>query len=434
MIVVKRAPQFFVALAHTDTIAYFSSGENPDRIRVSNLNIFPSEMKENLLFSMSFDSAIHYESMQSSLDPFGMTKGLSKSKPKRLFADCGAFQFRNSTDPILDDGTRLDAEVAWEYYSAKHLNSGFEWEEVLLCSPDHIVTADMADEEVENRFRFIEENAAPFLELTKQDERVTAIGVIHGRTNEERITQYEMFKSIGYEYVALGGMVPYSSKHNIALDIVAGIKDPHKPQINPNSILGRCRKDGIKLHIFGLNSPEWCRWWYRLKMDSFDGSKLSTEGAANGWYWVARDDKFAGRDFPKGPTSVSELYHRIAVKKMGAEDWKWNMTKGVFSPEVPLTTKGVDTSCNCTACEYLKSARCTSDRCWYWKKNSSFRHICDPRMMGSTEHNMGRVAHNAHVYSWLVEQISTLNKIADESEITEENKWLENWTTIEVMK
>ena len=55
-------------------------------------------------------------------------------------------------------------------------------------------------------------------------------------------------------------------------------------------------------------------------------------------------------------------------------------------------------------------------------------------MMGSTEHNMGRVAHNAHVYSWLVEQISRLNKLADESEITEENIWLENWTTIEVMK
>ena len=261
MIVVKRVPQFFVAVAHTDTIAYFSKKVDPDRVRVSILNIFPSKMKENMLFSMSFDSAIHYNTMQSKLDPLGVTKGVSKSIPRRLFADCGAFQFRNSIEPILDDGIRLDAKVAWQYYSAKHLNSGFEWEELLLCSPDHIVTADMSDEEVENRFKFIEENAAPFLELSKQDARVIAIGVIHGRNNEERIEQYEMFKSIGYRYVALGGMVPYSSKHDVALRIVAGIEDSSEPEINADSILGRCRKDGIKLHIFGLNSPEWCRWW-----------------------------------------------------------------------------------------------------------------------------------------------------------------------------
>jgi len=432
MIVVKRVPQFFVAVAHTDTIAYFSKKVDPDRIRVSNLNIFPSKMKENMLFSMSFDSAIHYNTMQSKLDPLGVTKGLSKSTPRRLFADCGAFQFRNSIEPILDDGIRLDAKVAWQYYSAKHLNSGFEWEELLLCSPDHIVTADMSDEEVENRFKFIEENAAPFLELSKQDARVIAIGVIHGRNNEERIEQYEMFKSIGYRYVALGGMVPYSSKHDVALRIVAGIEDSSEPEINADSILGRCRKDGIKLHIFGLNSPEWCRWWYRLDIDSFDGSKLSTEGAANGWYWVAKDEKYPGREFPQQPQTVSELYHRIAVKKMGAEEWNWSLKEEVFVPEVPLTIDGIDTSCDCSACEYLKSARCTSDRCWYWKNNSERRHVCDPRMMGSTEHNMGRVAHNAHVYSWLIDQISRLKKLADESEISEENQWLENWTTIEV--
>ena len=54
-------------------------------------------------------------------------------------------------------------------------------------------------------------------------------------------------------------------------------------------------------------------------------------------------------------------------------------------------------------------------------------------MMGSTEHNMGRVAHNAFVYSWLIEQIEKYNKEADESEISEENAWLLNWKTIEVM-
>ena len=130
------------------------------------------------------------------------------------------------------------------------------------------------------------------------DSRIYAIGVIHGRTIDERKKQYEMFKSLGYEYVALGGMVPYSTKQNQVLDIVAGIKDIANPSIESDSILGRCRKDGIKLHVFGLNSPEWVRWWYRLQLDSFDGSKLSTEGAANGWYYIPNDGKGAGRKMP----------------------------------------------------------------------------------------------------------------------------------------
>ena len=55
-------------------------------------------------------------------------------------------------------------------------------------------------------------------------------------------------------------------------------------------------------------------------------------------------------------------------------------------------------------------------------------------MMGSTEHNMGRVAHNAFIFSWIIEQINSLNQLADETDITEENDWLLNWKTIEVGK
>ena len=36
--------------------------------------------------------------------------------------------------------------------------------------------------------------------------------------------------------------------------------------------------------MFGLNSPDWYRWWKRLGVDSFDGSKLSQEGAIMALY------------------------------------------------------------------------------------------------------------------------------------------------------
>jgi hypothetical protein len=426
-------PKFFVAIAHTDNLACYVDELAKEKSRVSNINLFPSNLGENLLFSMSFDSTIHYDTMGDNLDPIGNTAELAKQylSPRRMFADCGAFQFRELPRPLLG-GVELDYNIAWDYYEKKHVKAKHHWSEILLCSPDHIITAEMDDEEADNRFDFIKENASPFLQKCKSDSRVFAVGVIHGRNIEERKQQYEMFKSLGYEYVALGGMVPYSTKQNQVLDIVAGVSDIDNPIIESDSILGRCRKDGIKLHVFGLNSPEWVRWWHRLQIDSFDGSKLSTEGAANGWYYIPNDGKGNGRDMPMNPKNVGELYQRIAVNKMGSDEWKWNNENGLLKPIIPLTEKSVDTNCDCPACQYLKSSRCTSERCWFRKENPEHYHVADPRMMGSTEHNMGRVAHNAFVFSWIIEQIERLNKLADESEINDENAWLLNWKTIEV--
>ena len=423
-------PIFYVALAHTDNFARFLSEKGEEKSRVSNLNLFPSSMKENLLFSMSYDSSIHYETMAAPLDPMGSVEAISihDRLPRRVFADCGAFQFRNLKIPTLPDGSESSAESAWRYYKGAHLDPKYPWEEILLCSPDHIVSDDLSDEDAELRLDFISRNAAPFLQLSSSEPKVTAVGVIHGRSIDERIEQYEMFKEIGYRYVALGGMVPYSTKPQEALEIVAGIDDIRSPLISPGSILSRCRRDGIKLHIFGLNSPEWCRWWFRLGMDSFDGSKLSTEGAANGWYWLPNDGS-KGREYPEKPKSVSELYQRIAVKKMGAEEWDWVDREGALRPIVPSTDSGVDTSCECPACQYLLTARCTSDRCWIRKRKPGIRHVSDPRTMGSTEHNMGRVAHNAHVMAWILTEIRGLLDKASSSNL-EEEEWLTNWSPI----
>jgi hypothetical protein len=317
-------PRFFVALAHTDNISRWKNREATEKSRVTNINLFPGRLRENLLFSLSFDSTIHYNTLGLDLDPLGAVKGLlpHTSGPKRVFADCGAFQFRASAEPKLD-GELLTAKLAWDHYQENHLSHAYPWQEILLCSPDHIVTATMTHEEAEVRFAYIKQHAGPFLELCKAEPRVTAVGVIHGRNNKERAEQYLMFKSLGYRYVALGGMVPYASNTSAALNIIAGIRDLSDAWVEEGSILDMCRRDGIKLHIFGLNSPDWVRWWHRLEIDSFDGSKLSTEGAGNGWYYIPKDGKGHGRQFPTSPTSASDLFHRFPVKKMQSQRWNW---------------------------------------------------------------------------------------------------------------
>ena len=79
-------PIFYAALAHTDNLAYFTDEEGCKRERVSTLNLLPRVISENLLFSMSFDSDIHYDSQNHLLDPNGVNERLleSRASPRRL--------------------------------------------------------------------------------------------------------------------------------------------------------------------------------------------------------------------------------------------------------------------------------------------------------------------------------------------------------------
>ena len=431
----RRAPVFYVALAHSDNLAFFTEdGNESQTIRMSNTRIFPSSIRDNLLFSMSYDSSIHYRCHagvgDSRCKAALESARLRWSEPKRLFADCGAFQYRLMEVPVNSSGEEITATSAWSNYEDSHLGPGaFDWDEILLCSPDHIVTPDMDDSTAETRLEFTRRHAADFLDLSSSGRKVTPVAVIHGRTTEERKRQYDDFVQMGYEYVALGGMVPLSGKRDLVLEIIAGIDDPENPIIREDSILARSVRDGVKIHIFGLNSPDWIRWWYRLGIDSFDGSKLSTEGAANGWYWCPKDGLGRGREYPTTPSTASELYHKIAVGAMGARDWLWSGEE-LLTPSIPITESGIDTTCNCPACEYLYNARCTSSRCWKWKEegDETTRHNCDPRMMGSTEHNMGRVAHNAHGMEWILQQIEMFVERAN----LEQDDWLRNWREVEM--
>ena len=105
---------------------------------------------------------------------------------------------------------------------------------------------------------------------------------------------------------------------------------------------------------------------------------------------------------------------------------------GLLCPITPAEYKGVTLECSCPACTYLRSARCPSKRCQIRKNFPTLRHTCEPLMRGSNEHNMGRAAHNAHVYGVLIEKIKQLNKEANEALLEGENEWLKNWASVRV--
>ena len=140
-------------------------------------------------------------------------------------------------------------------------------------------------------------------------------------------------------------------------------------------------------------------------------------------------------------TKIDDYIEEIAppTEKRAYFDWKWDEQRQLLVPKVGLqqkTKRGknndlIDTDCECPACTYFLSIRCPSVQCWFYKQaNPRVRHIADIRMAGSTEHNMGRAAHNAFVYEWLMKQLRFYMNKADQEPTN--SKW-KTWRRIEII-
>ena len=154
------ATRFYAALAHTDTLAFFDG--KGERRRVSNTNLLPPKIRDSLLFSLSFPAKVHHTTGGVDLDADAvLPDSFRPRKTTHMFADCGAYQFREETVPRLSDGTLLNSEVAWRRYDDEHHLDDERWEQVLLCAPDHMLIEGLSDDEVQSRIAFNAREAQP---------------------------------------------------------------------------------------------------------------------------------------------------------------------------------------------------------------------------------------------------------------------------------
>ena len=405
---------FFPVLTIGDTIGYFD--KNDTRRVMSIRRLFPPSMQERVLMSLSFDENVHYSTSSEDGDYSQPLSNILPLRPFRdIFVDCGAFNYKNMKVPRFRGGGFVSSRSALEEYEDRHI-SRLPTTEFLLCSPDHIVTKNMSDEDASARIEFTKRSAYSFLEMTNHISNVTAIAVAHGRTPEERSKMTEELIDMGYEYIAFGGLVPMSSNFNDVISHLTGSNPLDSPNyiISEDSALGLAKKSGVKTHVFGLNSPEWYRWFNRLGIDSFDGSKMSTEGAINGVIWI--ENEFSIDDLP---ANASSLYRRLQVKNIKHRE----MIEGKEMGILQVSDDGVIDVSN-VVWDYLSSVRCTSKKCPHPSP-----HNCDPRVMGSTEHNMGRTLLN----SWAFESImGTIDGICELATTSDDENLLQNWSPIEV--
>jgi hypothetical protein len=116
-----------------------------------------------------------------------------------IMGDCGAFSYRNLPVPPYSVTDTL------EFYEDGGFTHG--------CSVDHVIFAFdenhvAATPEIRRRYDLTLENARAFLRQAKRLKGFTPVGVIQGWSPKSMGDAARHLSSMGYRYLALGGMVP----------------------------------------------------------------------------------------------------------------------------------------------------------------------------------------------------------------------------------
>ncbi len=235
-------------------------------------------------------------------------------------ADCGAFTY------LLEEKPAYSVQQVSDYYR----DFGFDYG----VSLDHLafVTVEMLERALKQgkvktkwwdgktteqiqaeRFELTLQNAQEFLDLhTRQEPKFQPIGIAQGGTPALYYTAVERLVSMGYQHIALGGLVKSSDQ-----DIIA-ILEKIYPLI----------EKGIQLHIFGVARLSLVPHFLRLGVASADSAaplRRAFLGSGEDNYWIADGKKYAAIRVPeakakrnkRGVDSVEEVLQRNG--KLSAE-------------------------------------------------------------------------------------------------------------------
>jgi hypothetical protein len=165
-----------------------------------------------------------------------------------IFGDCGAFTYvKEKVPPYSAD------EMARFYAEGKFTHG---------CSVDHIIFAFRPDaqglggSEGDDRERFdiTLENARVFRKATRSIPGFTPLGAVQGWSPDSMAEAARQLEKMGYDYLAVGGMVPLSSKEiHLALQAI-------RARLKPST----------RLHILGFAKAEQISQFYGYGIESFD--------------------------------------------------------------------------------------------------------------------------------------------------------------------
>src|SRR5690606_17928402 len=169
---------------------------------------------------------------------------------KPIFGDCGAFSYVNEEKPPYTSQETL------EFY----IDGGFTHG----CSVDHVIFEfdreakglEGGSDAARTRFDITLANAEDFLALAKRYPTFKPLGVVQGWSPASKAIAAQQLEAMGYDYLAVGGMVPLNAR-SIHLCLSA-IREKIKPT--------------TRLHLLGFAKAEQIGEFVGYGIESFDST------------------------------------------------------------------------------------------------------------------------------------------------------------------
>lgn len=188
-----------------------------------------------------------------------------------IFGDCGAFTYVQEARPPYAPG-----EMA-EFYDECGFTHGASVDHIIFDFDPAAIGMAGGSDDAKGRFDITLENAEGFLRETKAiDASFTPMGVVQGWSPGSMAEAARRLVAMGYDYLAIGGMVPLKSPE-IKL-CLAAIRDAI-PQATRMHILGFAKADDIdSFHGFDISSFDTTSPLIRAFKDAKDNYYLPGDG------------------------------------------------------------------------------------------------------------------------------------------------------------
>lgn len=197
-----------------------------------------------------------------------------------IYGDCGAFSYVGEKVPPY---TAEDMAIFYEEGGFSH-----------GCSVDHIIfgfrtnVSDMHGAEGDERERFdiTQENARAFLKATRSIHGFTPMGAVQGWSPDSMAQAAHSLEKMGYEYLAVGGMVPLAAPdiHRV----LHAIRQRLKPRTRLH-ILGFAKAEQISEFTgYGIESFDSTSPLYRAFKDAKANYYVPGNGKGLGYYTAIR--------------------------------------------------------------------------------------------------------------------------------------------------
>ena len=140
----------------------------------------------------------------------GVREFLRLNTPKfanlALFGDCGAFTY------VKEDRPPYTPADTMEFYDECGFTHGCSVDHIIFDFDETVEGMEGGSAEARRRFDITLENAADFLKEASQVGRFTPMGVIQGWSPSSMAEAARRLVAMGYDYLAIGGMVPLKSE------------------------------------------------------------------------------------------------------------------------------------------------------------------------------------------------------------------------------